>query len=367
MKIGAIILAAGYSSRMDGFKPLMFLGGKNLLAHSAGVFQRAGVSSVSVVTGHRGEEIEAEAARLGLSSIRNPEYNRGMFSSVLCAVQQMQDLDGFFILPVDIPLIYPSTICRLVASFDGHSVLLPVFREEQGHPPLIPRDVIPAILDHNGEGGLKAVLEKQVCVDIPVWDRGILMDADIPVDFSALESRLSRMGIGEKEEAKELATLLMPKKGVAHGRAVAQVAVQLGRALNNCGYELKLELLHNAALLHDVGKGVKDHEAHGAEMLRRLGLGKLSGIVAAHRIAAPPVSGKLTETEVTCLADKLVSGSRRVSVRQRFYEKLTLFADDAEACAAIRGRLADALAIENLVTQTTGCSMAEILNKQEDS
>ena len=365
MKIAAIVLAAGYSSRMGDFKSLMPLGGKNLLAHSSGVFQRAGVSSVSVVTGHRGEEVEAEAARLGLSSIRNPQYNRGMFSSVLLAVQemqqQMQQLDGFFILPVDIPLLYPATISKLIESFDGRSVLLPVFCGEQGHPPLIPSGVIPAILGHDGTGGLKTILNTLSSRKIPVWDRGILLDADTPAAFSALESRLSLMGIGEEEEAATLATLLMPEKGVAHGRAVAKVAVQLGRALNNCEDGLNLELLHNAALLHDIGKGVKDHETHGAEMLRRFGLVKLSGIVAAHRTVAPPASGKLTEKEVVCLADKLVSGCRRVSIQQRFSEKLTRFADNAEACTAIRGRLANALAVENLVKQATGKSMHEIL------
>ncbi len=194
MKIGAIVLAAGYSSRMGDFKPLMSLGGQSLLAHSAGVFQRAGVSCVSVVTGHRCEEVEAEATRLGLASIRNQEYNRGMFSSVVCAVKQVRQLDGFFILPVDIPLLYPSTISRLIESFDGHSVLLPVFCGKQGHPPLIPGGVIPAILNHNGEGGLRAVLKSLPFLEIPIWDRGILMDADTPADFSALENRLARMG-----------------------------------------------------------------------------------------------------------------------------------------------------------------------------
>jgi molybdenum cofactor cytidylyltransferase len=367
VKIGALILAAGYSSRMDGFKPLMTLGGKTLLAHSAGIFQSAGVTTVSVVTGHRCKEVEAEAARLGLGSIHNPEYDRGMFSSVLRALQEMQQLDAFFILPVDIPLLYPSTIASLIEAFDGRSVLLPVFCGEQGHPPLIPGDVIPAIRNHNGEGGLRTILETLPCLDIPVWDRGILMDADTPADFAALESRLSRMGIGEKIEASTLATLLMPERGVAHGRAAAEIAVQLGRALNDSGKSLNLELLHNAALLHDVGKGVENHEAHGAEMLRHLGLGKLSSIVAAHRNVAPPPSGKLTEKEVVCLADKLVSGSRRVSVQQRFSEKLTLYADDAEACAAIRGRLADALAVEDLVKQTTGRSMQEILKTLGES
>ncbi len=364
MRLTAVILAAGYSSRMEGFKPLMELGGRSLLALCADLFRGAAAEPV-VVSGHRGEEVEAEAARLGLATVRNPHFDRGMYSSVRAALSLLARIDGFFLMPVDIPLVRPSTVRALAAAFDGESVLFPSFDGQRGHPPLIPARLVADILAYDGAGGLKVLLEQQPNRDVPVWDRGILLDADTPEDFARLAQRFERLSIGEPEEALALARLAMPEKGVAHGLAVSLVAEALGRELNRHGYLLDLDLLRNAALLHDIAKGQLQHEARGAELLTELGLEGLSESVAAHRDAVPPASGLLTEKEVVCLADKLVRGRFRVSVRRRFTEKLEQYSEDSEACRAIRDRLAKALTLESLMQKAAGRSVAEILDDVE--
>ncbi|OGR16681.1 MAG: hypothetical protein A2X81_10665 [Desulfobacterales bacterium GWB2_56_26] len=362
MRFGAIILAAGYSSRVGGFKPLMEPGGHSLIARCAQLFRRAHVADMYVVSGHRREEVEAEAARLGIPSIHNPHYDLGMYSSVCAALPHLTQVDGFYILPVDIPLVRPATIGALSAAFDGQTVIHPRFGDLRGHPPLIPAHLIPGLLAYDGKGGLKSFLQQQHSRDVAVWDRGILLDADTPADFAVLTRRLQRLAIGEPAEALALARLVMPEKGVAHGVAVARVASALGRELNRHGYLLDMDLLHNAALLHDVAKGRPQHEVRGAELLADLGLEKLAEIVAAHRDAPPPDSGRLTEKEVVCLADKLVRGTLRMSVHRRFAEKLELYAEASEARRAIRGRLANALALESLVEKAAGQSIEEILD-----
>jgi CTP:molybdopterin cytidylyltransferase MocA len=365
MNIGAILLAAGYSSRMGGFKPLMQLGGRSLLGHCASLLHHTGIQTVVVVTGYRAQEVEEEAGRHGLRCIYNPDYDRGMFSSVCAGVRRITPADGFFVLPVDIPLLRPATIDRLRAAFTGQAVLYPCFNRMRGHPPLIPATLIPAILTHDGQGGLKAMLERQEDLDVAVWDHGILLDADTPEDFTVLAHRLSRLDIGERAEALALAALTLPQQGLPHGLAVAQAAERLGRELNGHGYSLDVDLLHNAALLHDVAKGRPQHEAAGAGLLRDLGLGRLAEIVVVHRDAPPPISGRLTEKEVVCLADKLIRGSKRITVRQRFQEKLDLYAGDAEACLAIRRRLANALALQTLVERITGKDIEELLDAEQ--
>jgi molybdenum cofactor cytidylyltransferase len=200
MNLGAIILAAGYSSRMGGFKPLMQLGGQSLLERCVGLFRQAGIQTVVIVTGHRGEDVEVESRRFGLRCIHNPEYSQGMFSSVCTAVNHMSGVDGFFILPVDIPLIRPTTLTALSTAFNGRTVIFPSFEGMRGHPPLIPALLIPAILAYTGQGGLKSLLEMQKAEDMAVSDQGILMDADTPEDFAALTHRLSRLDIGEPAE-----------------------------------------------------------------------------------------------------------------------------------------------------------------------
>jgi molybdenum cofactor cytidylyltransferase len=364
VKLTAVILAAGYSSRMGGFKPLMDLAGRSLLARCAGLFGGAGIGKIVVVTGHRHTEVETEAARFGLATIHNPDYDRGMFTSVCTALPHLADRDGFFILPVDIPLVRPATITALAAAFTGETVVYPTFNGLRGHPPLIPAQLVPTILAHDGHGGLKSLLEQQEHQDVAVWDRGILVDADTPDDFAALAKRFDRLAIGDTAEALALAAAFLAARGMAHGLAVAQVAMRLGRELNRHGCSLDLELLHNGGLLHDIAKGRPQHEARGAELLAGLGFRKLAEVVAAHRDVPPPSSGQLSEKEVVCLADKLVRGTVRLPVERRFGEKLELYALDRTASAAIRARLANALALQALVEQATGRSVADILDTE---
>lgn len=365
-RFGAVILAAGFSSRMGDFKPLMELAGQSVLARCVRNFRDAGVLDIVVVTGHCAPKVQAEVEKLGVSSLHNARHELGMFSSVCVAVagffelSQLSGLDAFFILPVDVPLVRPATIRALIDAYDGR-IAYPCFKGERGHPPLIPASLIPKILGHDGQGGLKSLLQSCPSLDVPVWDRGILLDADTPEDFSALVRRAGRLGIGEADEALALARLSMPERGLAHGLAVARVALRLGEELNRHGGSLDLDLIHNAALLHDIGKGQPAHEERGGEMLAELGLSRLASIVASHRDVPPPASGVLTEKEVVCLADKLVRCDRRVGVEERFGEKLGLYSLDAHACRAIRGRMNNALALRGLVERFCAQGIEEML------
>ena len=359
-RFGAVILAAGFSSRMGDFKPLMDLSGTTVLERCVRVFREAGVDRVLAVTGHRAQEVQAEADRLGILTVHNEAYESGMFSSVRAAVSAISGPEAFFLLPVDIPLVRPATLTTLMDEYDGR-VAFPVFEGERGHPPLIPAGLIPAILGHDGSGGLKTLLEAQPSLDVSVWDRGVLLDADTAADFATLERRAARLHVGERAEARALAEQAMPERGVAHGLAVAHVALRLGEELNRHGGRLDLDLVHNAAILHDVAKGWPRHEVAGGELLVRFGLNGLADIVASHRDVPPPASGVLTEKEVVCLADKLVRCDRRVAVEERFGEKLALYAADEAACAAIRGRRANALALRDLVEASCGRPVEDIL------
>jgi CTP:molybdopterin cytidylyltransferase MocA len=89
MKIGAIILAAGLSSRMGQFKPLEQIGERSLLGHCFQLFHDCGIRRITVVTGHRGEEISQACKGLKTKTVANSNYLTGMFSSIQCGVKQI--------------------------------------------------------------------------------------------------------------------------------------------------------------------------------------------------------------------------------------------------------------------------------------
>jgi CTP:molybdopterin cytidylyltransferase MocA len=195
MRIGAIILAAGSSTRMGEFKPLLSIGPRTLLGHTVSLFQESGIEDIAVVTGHQSRDLIQELDRYPCRSVLNANFSDGMLSSVQVGVETLDTaIDAFFLLPVDIPLVRRHTIHKLLEAMDQdpHAlVFYPEYQTRRGHPPLIRRDLAAAILSSDVQGGLRALLRKyrQKSRNVPVDDPFILLDADTPEDLAFLKDQ----------------------------------------------------------------------------------------------------------------------------------------------------------------------------------
>ena len=89
-RIAALVLAAGYSSRMGDFKPLLPLGRSTVAQEVVERFHRAGIEDVRVIAGHRADELGTVVDRLGVRKIFNADYDRGMFTSVQAGVKSLE-------------------------------------------------------------------------------------------------------------------------------------------------------------------------------------------------------------------------------------------------------------------------------------
>ena len=168
-ELSAIILAAGYSSRMGSLKPLLDLGGRTLLARAVGAFASIGVEDVVVVTGHRGDEVAAAAEELGARPVENPRFDAGMYTSVQAGAAAVAEGRRFFLLPVDCPLARPETIGRLARAGAAAraEVTLPVHGGIPGHPPLLAPALRGEILGSEPSGGLRELLTDAVGARAP--------------------------------------------------------------------------------------------------------------------------------------------------------------------------------------------------------
>ncbi len=190
-KIASIVLAAGYSSRMGIFKPLLKFGEFTAVKTVVNTHKSSGVDDIIVVTGYRGSEVMNELRDADVKCVLNENYSRGMFSSVLKGVGALdENTAAFFVQPVDVPLVKKRTIEVLKYKYLEYDkgIIYPVFCEEKGHPPLIDCKYKQAIADSNGDGGLKKILEnyKDDSLDVPVFDETILMDMDTKKDYIRL-------------------------------------------------------------------------------------------------------------------------------------------------------------------------------------
>lgn len=193
-EIVAIILAAGYSKRMHGFKPLLDLGGRPVIARIITTFIVAGIYDVRVVTGYNREELIPVLKNLGVKAVHNDRFDSGMFSSIQTGVNSLEpEVKAFFILPADIPLVRPRTIRRLAENYMGNQgkILIPCYRDRKGHPPLIASSFRKIIMGYTGDKGLKEALRpaEDNIMPIPVEDENILFDMDSLADYRELQKR----------------------------------------------------------------------------------------------------------------------------------------------------------------------------------
>ena len=188
MTTGALIVAAGMSSRMGDFKPMLNIGSISIAQRVVATFQQAGVDRIVMVTGYNATALERHLAGNGIVFLRNENYETThMFDSARIGLAYLRDkCDRVLFTPVDIPLFTAATVQALLAC--GAPLAAPVCEGETGHPTLIASDLIPVLLADSGEGGLRGAFERcGVPTElVPVPDRGILHDADTPEDYRAL-------------------------------------------------------------------------------------------------------------------------------------------------------------------------------------
>lgn len=190
--IGAVILAAGFSSRMGAFKPLLPFGSETALERVIRAFVAAQVSPVLVVVGHRRCELHAVIRKTPALAIFNPDFRQGMFSSIKAGLRALPiDIEAFFVHPVDIPLLNHTVVNRLRQAYRDHpeqSILYPCYQGNPGRPPLIPADLLTTILQAQDRGGLRAVLAAfpERILQVEVDDPGILWDMDVAADYQRL-------------------------------------------------------------------------------------------------------------------------------------------------------------------------------------
>ena len=188
MDTGAVVVAAGMSSRMGDFKPMLSIGSISVAQRVVATLKQAGAVRVVVVTGYNAEELERHLASSGVVFLRNENYRTThMFDSALIGLRYLRDkCRQVLFTPVDIPLFTAATVDALLTS--GAELACPVCGGTRGHPILMSANVIDRVLEDSGESGLDGALSRcgVPMTLVEVDDPGILHDADTPEDYREL-------------------------------------------------------------------------------------------------------------------------------------------------------------------------------------
>jgi putative nucleotidyltransferase with HDIG domain len=344
----------------------MHLDGKTVIESSVDTFRNSGINRIGVVIGHEAGRMEPVLKHLGIPSVCNPDYASGLYSSVQAGIKSLaDDVDACLLLPVDIPLVRPSTVKAIAERYEAQrpSLVYPVFHGQRGHPTLIARRLFAEILAGNGEEEWDALLQRHRAKagEVNVLDEGILLDMDAPEDFEQLARLAPRRHVPTRAECEAiLAALAVSEPICCHGKAVAAVAEALTKRLNAYGVIIDPDLVRAGCLLHDIAREQPAPSEAGAAIVTMLGFPEVADVIGKH--LDMDFDGCVPrEAAIVFLADKLVREDRCVSLEEGFRHEFECFRDQPEALREVMRRYDTARAIFSTVERLAEKSVNNIL------
>lgn len=188
---GAIILAAGLSSRMVENKLLLpWRDGQAIVRHVTLKYVNASIEHIVVVTGRDAARVRAVLADLDVTCVHNPDFATGeILSSVKVGLRALagdlglrrhKPVAACFIQPADMPCVPDEVIAQLAAAHEAGWNVAPRYEGRRGHPVLLDRAYWEAMLalaaDAMPRDVIQAARARLRLVDVE--DDGVLVDVD---------------------------------------------------------------------------------------------------------------------------------------------------------------------------------------------
>ena len=115
--------------------------------------------------------------------------NAGMGDSLACGVAATANAPGWLILPADLPLVQAVTLQRVAQALQEHTVVVPEYHGQRGHPVGFAAACGPALMALGGDGGAQSVVAAHAPVHrIAVDDEGCVLDVDTPEALQAAQT-----------------------------------------------------------------------------------------------------------------------------------------------------------------------------------
>ncbi len=204
--IGAIILAAGRSTRMQALgtpKLLLPLGGRPLITYAVAAVSASRADPLIVVLGNAADRAQAAldewAAASGATAPRwqtvvNPHFAQGMANSLCVGITALRsvapDAIGTLILLADQPLVTTALIDTLLdeASATPEAITAASYGGQRGHPIYFPAALFGELQAVTGDTGGRSIIARHpnLLRLIAIADAEAALDVDHPEDYDRI-------------------------------------------------------------------------------------------------------------------------------------------------------------------------------------
>jgi molybdenum cofactor cytidylyltransferase len=142
--VGAIVLAAGMSSRMGEHKLLLpWRDNRTIIEHIVEQLIKSRVDPIVVVTGHQAKEVKAKLDQWDVQVVHNKTYQSGdMLTSLKVGLAALPESTTAALLVLgDQPSLQPKVINKVLLAYaeHQHDLVIPSYQMRRGHPVLLGR------------------------------------------------------------------------------------------------------------------------------------------------------------------------------------------------------------------------------------
>ena len=186
LRVAAVLLAAGESTRMGEPKALLPWAGLPLVAYHVTTLHEAGYDPLVVVLGHEAERVAgALPTDIPLEAVVNDRYEQGRTTSIVAGALHLLEanVDGVLIASVDQPRSL-ALLRTLREAFEREQprIAVPSLDGRPGHPPLFAGELLPELLQVTEETeGLRQVVRN-------FGDGRLLVPVDDPLTLTNLNT-----------------------------------------------------------------------------------------------------------------------------------------------------------------------------------
>jgi molybdenum cofactor cytidylyltransferase len=189
-RIGAVVLAAGLSTRMGRPKMIMPWNGTTVVRKVVTMLIAAQAAPIVVVTGGAHEEVEKAVNGLPVQTVFNPQYPNGeMLDSLQLGLQNMpSDVHASLIVLGDQPQLEVDVVKGVISLYRAGEMdlVVPSYQMRRGHPWLVSRSLWTQILELAPPQTLRDFIRanQERIHYLTVNTPSILQDLDTPEDYN---------------------------------------------------------------------------------------------------------------------------------------------------------------------------------------
>lgn len=192
--ITCILLSAGMSERFGTPKALALLDKTTVIEHLQNTLLQSSCDRIIVVLGAHAHQIQASIfLHPKISVVYNKHYYFGQTSSLQAGLNAAHDSSrGIMLLPVDCPLVKPSTIDTMILHFNQSNpdILIPSYQGKKGHPPIFNQRLKSTILAIPNHLGLNSLFGEYPPQTLEINDPGIIKSFNTPEEFEGIKSKV---------------------------------------------------------------------------------------------------------------------------------------------------------------------------------